>query len=293
MTAALSAAVGACAGDATPIVLGPEFLFSELEQLGASGRKWCALAPRDQKLQLFETLLELSRRAIVVPGTVVGRHNGRPVNYAPLLWGGAEIKRVCKAGVGGSTEWTWLKPASPIGPGHPDTVTIEYGARYETRLGIEICTDIGTMQTALAGSAFGRWPEIYLMPSAGMSNSDILYLRKGGLLRGNRASYFQFTPPSSFTWLERSYKLTPGPGSHLRMFPLLERKPTLFMQSDGMRACVGVKPGNRTELDMLMPLASTPVGTSTQRVNQEDVYTTVVHRFPVVELLDLRITVRG
>jgi hypothetical protein len=293
MAAALRSAVAACAADATPIILGSEFLFSELEQLGSSERKWCALKPSDQKLGLFTTLNELSAKCIVVPGTVVSRHNSRPVNYAPVLWGGTEIKRIWKAGVGGTTEWTWHKPPAPPGLGYADTLTIEYGNHYETRIGVEICTDIGTMQAALAGASFGQWPEIYMMPSAGMSNSDILYLRKGGTLRGNRASYFQFTPPNSFRWLERGYSFTPGPGSHLRMFAMLERKPTLFMQADGMRACVGMKAGFRTEVELLVPLESTPVGATTQRVNQEDVFTTVVHRFPVVELLDLQIRARA
>jgi hypothetical protein len=265
-------------GNALPVVVASEFLFAQHNP----GKKFTSLPRLDGRWEVFKFLRSIP--GLVVLGTIVGVEHDKNVNFSPIYFKGAQIKKVYKGTAGGAAEYDWHKPAGGFGGQHQDTFTITYGKSSETFCGVEICNDIGSMKAALKPSRIGSWPELYMMPSYGMAMNDIFQLgntRKttGYVVRGEKGKIFK---TKKYT-VDLSGK-NPSMMGHFALNPF---RPGVAIQADGHRCRVAYKWGLQPKFTMVLPLGSAPLAEAGFDTDKT-VYLASIHVFPSVDLNPLK-----
>ncbi|WP_437932553.1 hypothetical protein WMF37_25905 [Sorangium sp. So ce291] len=277
--------VAKCDGGALPVIVGPEFLCARF----GGDRLVAPVLSSDPKLELYQELVALSNNALVIPGTMVTSVTKGLRNLASAFYKGQEVAQVHKLKQGTPAEPKLWDKAVQFGSDltvHPDTFVLRYGRNSETRFGIEICTDKGSMKEFLEEhhSAIGKWPEVYIQPSYGMSLSN--YVTWNPARRAFQ--YRGLTKQNVVTWSSAKYSADSDSDSKVFEFDdfaLHRIPPGVVIQSDGHLCRVIYKYSMRARYTFVPPLESVAVPGA--RFILEGC-TLSVHRFPPVDLNPLK-----
>jgi hypothetical protein len=278
---AVSALLGTCDRDALPVIVGPEFLCASFK----SGQPIAPMSPNDDRLAALVDFSSMSERGLVIAGTAVTRTARGLRNTATVLYRQQELIQVDKLKQGGPAEpalWDKRLPVMQQANVHPDTFLLNYGESSETRFGVEICTDKGEMRSFLVAqnSPIGKWPEVYIQTSYGMSLSNYLTWNASQ----NKFMYRRVMG-GNLVWTQGKYTADTTEDATMvefADFALHDTAPGMFIQSDGHTCRVGYKFPGRPRYTLVPPLGSVPIKGSKKLGSGE--FMLSAHLFPAVKL---------